>query len=136
MPATYFARCTCGAFSFNSTSAPILQLTCHCQQCREASKAPFTSFAFFKKADATITGETVVREFVADSGSKTFRESCASCGELLLDRTEAYPKIVGIVVDRIQAPYVFEPRCHVWLESKVVDPAIPAGVKAFSRGME
>ena len=130
------AICSCGSFKFKSASGPIFQLTCHCQQCRDVSKSPFTNFAVFKVAESNVTGSTNVHEFVADSGAKTLRETCANCGEMVLDRTEAFPQFVSIVAERIQPPYVFQPRCHVWLESKIVEPTIPEGVKAFPRGMQ
>ena len=130
------ASCSCGSFKFKSASAPIFQLTCHCQQCRSASKSPFTNFAYFKVADGSVAGNTSVHEFVADSGTKTIREACANCGEVVLDRTEALPQVVGVVAERIRPPYVFQPRCHVWLESRIVEPTIPEGVKAFPRGMQ
>jgi len=136
MTSPFVASCSCGRFKFSASRAPVVQLTCHCQQCREASGAPYTNFAMFKVSDADISGPTVVRAFVADSGAKTVRESCASCGELVLDRTEGFPQIVGVVAERIQPPYEFQPRCHVWLESKVAEVAIPEGVKAFARGMQ
>jgi hypothetical protein len=136
MTTSFVASCSCGAFKLKATRTPILQITCHCQQCREASKTPFTNFAFFKLADTEISGATKAMEFVADSGSKTVREFCASCGELLLDRTEGFPQIVGVVAERIQPPYEFQPRCHVWLESKVVDVVLPDTIKTFARGMQ
>ena len=130
------AQCTCGSFRFKSAREPILQLTCHCVQCRQVSNAPFTNFAFFKVAESELEGKTVVHSFTADSGTKTVRETCASCGEMLLDRTEGFPQIIGIVADRIQAPYEFQARCHVWVESKCADVTVPDGIKAFARNMQ
>jgi hypothetical protein len=136
MNSTVVASCKCGAFQFKSAREPILQLTCHCQQCREASKTPFTNFAFFKLIEAEVNGATVIHRFVADSGAKTIRETCATCGDLLLDRTEAFPQIVGVVAERIQSPFVFQARCHVWVESKSAEVTVPEGVKAFARNMQ
>ena len=136
MAIQFEATCMCGRFKFKAASAPIFQLTCHCQQCRDASKLPFTNLAFFKVAETSVTGETNVHEFVADSGTKTLRETCTGCGEMVLDRTQANPQIIGVVAERIRPPYEFQPRCHVWLERKVMEPAIPEGVKAFQRGMQ
>ena len=134
---THFdATCSCGGFKFKSAGAPFFELTCHYQQCRDASKSPFTNLAFFKVTETTVTGSTNVQEFVADSGTKTLRESCTGCGEMVIDRTEAIPQIIGIVAEKLQPPYAFQPRCHVWLESKVVEPIIPVEVKAFPRGMQ
>ncbi len=130
------ARCTCGGLRFTSTREPILQLTCHCAQCRSVSKTSSTNFAFFKLADTEVSGQTVVHSFTADSGAKTMRETCAACGDMLLDRTEGFPKLIGVVADRIQPPYAFEPRCHVWVDSKLAGVAVPEGAEVFERGMQ
>nr|WP_320136638.1 GFA family protein [uncultured Amphritea sp.] len=126
------AQCTCGNFQFTSTSEPTLQLTCHCEQCRQASKVPFTNLAFFKMADTEVKGKTVVHNFTADSGAKTVRETCATCGEILLDRTDGFPGMIGIVAERIQAPYEFQVQCHVWIGSKSAGITIPEGTETFA----
>jgi len=136
MTTPVLARCTCGSFRFNSAREPIIQLTCHCVQCRQVSKSPSTNFAFFKLAEPEVEGKTVVHNFTADSGTKTVRETCATCGEMLTDRTEGFPQIIGVVADRIQPPYEFQARCHVWVESKCTGVTVPVGVKAFARNMQ
>ena len=136
MATSVVATCTCGSFRFASENQPIVQLTCHCFQCRQVSKEPSSNFAFFKLAESTVEGKTVVHTFTADSGKKTVRETCATCGEMLLDRTEGFPQIIGVVADRIQPPYSFQSRCHVWVESKSPEVTVPEGVKAFSRNMQ
>jgi hypothetical protein len=136
MPSSVVATCTCGDFRFTSESQPIVQLTCHCFQCRQVSKEPSSNFAFFKLAESKVEGKTVVHSFTADSGTKTIRESCATCGEMLLDRTEGFPQIIGVVADLIQPPYSFQARCHVWVESKLPEVTVPEGVKAFARNMQ
>ena len=130
------ATCTCGSFRFTSENHPIVQLTCHCSQCRQVSKAPSSNFAFFKAAESTIEGKTVVHNFTAASGTKTVRETCATCSEMLLDRTEGFPQIIGVVADRLQPPYVFQAHCHVWVESKSPSVTVPEGVRAFARNMQ
>lgn len=134
--AAIVATCTCGGFRFKSDAAPIFELTCHCAQCRQVSGAPFTNLAFFKRAASEVEGKTVVHAFTADSGRRTVRETCATCGEMLLDRSGAVPQVVGVVAERIQAPYRFQARCHVWVESKLADVALPEGAKAFARNMQ
>lgn len=131
----YTARCSCGSFSLQAPNPPLLQLTCHCEQCRRASGQPSTNFAFFKRAEVQTTGATTVQPYTADSGAQTYRELCAACGQMVMDRTEGFPKIIGVVAECLQPPYVFQPRCHVWLQNKVSDPVLPEGVRAFERGM-
>ncbi|WP_409519767.1 GFA family protein [Pseudomonas sp. J452] len=135
MATSLVATCTCGGFRFESEREPIFQLTCHCLHCRQVSQAPSTNFAFFKLAESEVKGKTVVHSFTTDSGTKTIRETCATCGEMLLDRTEGFPQIIGVVADRIQPPYEFQARCHVWVASKCNEVAVPEGVKMFAGNM-
>ena len=97
---------------------------------------PSTNLAFFKLAESEVEGKTVVHSFTADSGTKTVRETCATCSEMLLDRTEGFPQIIRVVAERIQPPYEFQARCHVWVESKCEAVSVPEGVKAFARNMQ
>jgi hypothetical protein len=136
MATPLLATCTCGGFQFKSEGEPIFQLTCHCSQCRQVSKAAYTNLAFFNLAESQVEGKTVVHSFTADSGTKTVRETCATCSEMLLDRTEKFPQIIGVVADRIQAPYEFQARCHVWVESMCAEVTVPEGAKAFARNMQ
>ena len=92
--------------------------------------------AFFKLAESVVEGKTVVHSFIADSGTRTSRETCAICDEMVIDRSEGFPQIIGVVADRIQAPYEFQARCHVWVGSKHVEVTVPEGVKVFAGNMQ
>jgi hypothetical protein len=127
-PAATQAHCRCGAFRFESSSAPILQLVCHCTQCREVSGAPYSRFSFFKVRDTQTSGDFRTVDFTADSGSKTVREVCAACGDMLIDRTEGFPKVVGVVHEAIDPALPFAPLHHVWADSRLPDTVLPEGV--------
>lgn len=128
------ARCRCGALRFDSLSAPILQLVCHCAHCREVSGRPFTRFSFFKLRDTQTHGAIRTVEFTADSGARTVRESCAACGEMLIDRTGSFPKVVGVVHECIDPPLPFEPMHHVWVDSRLPETPLPQAVKTYPKG--
>jgi hypothetical protein len=128
------AHCRCGAFRFESTSAPILQLVCHCSQCREVSGQPFSSFSFFKVRDTQTTGEHRTVTFTADSGSTTVREVCAACGDMLIDRTEGFPKVVGVVHEKLDPALPFNPLHHVWAENRAPETVLPEGVTVHAKG--
>lgn len=132
--ATMRAHCRCGAFCFESSSAPILQLVCHCTQCREVSGRPFSNFSFFKVRDTQTSGAHRSVAFTADSGSKTVREVCVACGDMLIDRTEGFPKVVGVVHEAISPQPLFNPVHHVWAESRLPETALPDGVTVYPRG--
>jgi hypothetical protein len=55
---------------------------------------------------------------------------------MLLDRTEGFPQIIGIVAETIQSPYEFQARCHVWVESRCAEITVPEGTKTFERNMQ
>jgi hypothetical protein len=95
---------------------------------------PFSNFVFFRARDAQVAGATTKREFVADSGHATVRECCAQCGDMLIDRTAGFPKVVGVVAERIDGPFTFTPRHHVWADSKLPAVEIPPGVMAYPQG--
>ena len=134
MTQTWSARCRCGSLHLSCNSPPVLQLVCHCTDCREVSGAPFSNFVFFRSRDAQVSGEALRREFVADSGDATVRECCAQCGDMLVDRTAGFPKVVGVVAERLEPPFDFTPNHHVWTDSKVPGAEIPPGVPAYPRG--
>ena len=134
MSQTWSARCRCGALRAQLASPPVLQLVCHCTDCRAVAGTPFSSFVFFRARDAAVTGEAVRREFVADSGHATVRECCAQCGDMVVDRTAGFPKVIGIVAERIEPPFAFVPNHHVWTDSKLPQVQIPPGAAAYPRG--
>jgi hypothetical protein len=135
MSDTYSARCRCGSVQFSCSSPPVVQLVCHCTDCREVARTPFSNLVFFRARDAQVTGETVKREFSADSGSTTVRESCPQCGEMMFDRTSGFPKIIGVVAERLASPFAFAPTHHVWTDSKLPEVELPVGVKAYAQGV-
>ncbi len=130
------AACSCGAFTFRSSGRPLLQLVCHCTQCREVAGTPSTALVFFKAETCETSGATRTHRFTADSGHATTRETCAACGEMVLDRTEGFPHLLGVVAERLRAPFSFEPRCHVWTRNKLPEAEIPAGMRAYPGGLE
>lgn len=134
MADAWSARCGCGAFSVTVSSPPVLQLVCHCSDCREVAGTPFSNFVFFRSRDAQVQGEATRRSFVADSGHATVRECCARCGSMLIDRTEGFPKVVGVVAERIEGDFAFAPTHHVWTDSKRPEVTVPAGATAYPRG--
>jgi hypothetical protein len=133
MSETWSARCRCGAFTAKMSSPPVLQLVCHCTDCRAVAGTPFSNFVFFRARDTETSGEATKHEFVADSGHATVRECCAQCGDMLIDRTAGFPKVVGVVAERIEGPFTFTPMHHVWTDSKLPGVEIPAGVTAYPR---
>lgn len=122
------ASCSCGRVQFEADDKPLLQLVCHCADCREASKDDFTTTAFFLASSARVSGELSEREFTAASGSRTTRESCPNCGSFLFDRSERFPTLIGVVARNIDPPFEAEPSRHVWIKSKLPHVSVSDGL--------
>ncbi|KAF0812664.1 hypothetical protein IGB42_02956 [Andreprevotia sp. IGB-42] len=125
------ASCECGAVQFTSTHAPILQLYCHCSDCQHATGNAYARTAFFRLADADISGTLAIHRYQAASGAATTREACASCGTLLFDRSAGFPGLIGVMVETLGDGFAFSPSCHMWTRSKRVDVTIPDGIAQF-----
>ena len=127
--------CKCGGVEITIREKPVLELCCHCEDCRAGTGKPFTNLAFFETETLTIDGRLSAVEYVAESGNKTRRESCKSCGVTLFDRSEGFPTLVGLMVDSVDYPFDFTPSCHVWTSSKLDEVEIPPGIKCHEKGI-
>jgi hypothetical protein len=129
------ARCQCGAVQFTASSQPLIQFICHCKDCQTATGLPFSGIVFFKRKHVEISGELRQQQFMANSGSKTSRDSCAQCGTVIFDRSEGFPDIIGIMQERILGDFEFLPQCHVWVKSKLDEILIPERAVLFSENI-
>ncbi len=130
------AQCDCGKVTFVAKEEPLLQLTCHCADCRQATSNDFSTIAFFKLKSSEISGSLLVNQFTTDAGTETKRERCAHCETVMFDRSEGFPSLVGVMASRIKAPFEELPTCHVWVSSKLAQVSIPENVKQYEQGIE
>ena len=52
MTSSWSASCRCGALRVQLASPAVLQLVCHCTDCRAVAGTPFSNFVFFRARDA------------------------------------------------------------------------------------
>jgi len=52
----FIDKCQCGDLRFTSRRALVVQLCCHCQDCREATSDEFSVIAFFPVHHVEIVG--------------------------------------------------------------------------------
>jgi len=129
------AGCSCGEVEFKSTENPVIQLCCHCSDCREATISEYTTIAFFNRSTVSVSGILSVQEFTSDSGSKTARELCSKCNTVMFDKSEGFPGLIGVVTQQISAPFKAKISHHVWVKSKLPHVSIPQEVKQFEKGI-
>lgn len=132
---TISARCTCGKVTLVSTMSPILQLNCHCADCRAATGDPFTRTAIFRAQTARKTGQARRQSFLTKTGTKTHRDACRHCGTVVFDISEGHPALIGVLARCLDPPFCFAPSCHLWVESKLPDVAIADAEPHFEKGL-
>ncbi len=129
------ATCGCGAVRFRSATAPVVQMMCHCKDCQTATGKHHAKAAFFRTRHCDVSGDLRELAFTAKSGSRTTREACAACGTLMFDRSEGFASLIGVMAERIASPFVFEPACHVWIDSRHPDDAIDDALPRYGGNM-
>jgi hypothetical protein len=126
-------KCPCGALSVEITGSPVVQLVCHCNDCREATQLPFINAAFFKGEDCITQGESNVLEMKGSSGFDKAYFGCAKCGAPLYAKVKALNGACAIVSND-QPDFGFEADAHIWTSEKVKDVEIPSNALQSESG--
>lgn len=132
---SFSASCDCGQLQFETQVEPVVQLVCHCQDCRQALQADFAEIVFFNLVSSRSTGESEANDFVALSGSTTTREFCHQCKTVMFDKSAGFPQLIGVMAAQMQAPFEFRPRCHVFVESKADHTEIDSAIRQYPQGI-
>ena len=98
-------------------------------------KADYASIVFFKLENIKLIGETDSKNYVADSGAQTHREYCAKCNDVMYDRSEGFPTLIGVMANKIQNNFKFNPACHVWTREKLPEVVIDEGATCYRKGI-
>ena len=106
MPVSASGHCLCGAVTFEYMGTPREFSHCHCESCRRATSAPFTTFFTVDRENLRFTGKQpatfesspgVTRLFCKDCGSPMGYMSSNNHGEIdlyvasLSDHADAQP---------------------------------------------
>ncbi len=132
---TFIAKCLCGDLSFSSRRAPVVQLCCHCRDCRNATSDDFSVIAFFAVHHVDIVGETGEKQYVSDSGAYTSREFCVNCETFMFDRSNRFESLVGVFANRLMPPTTDPITAHVWTRSKLAHVELPKDAQCFEKGL-
>ncbi|MBL1421938.1 MAG: GFA family protein [Alphaproteobacteria bacterium] len=129
------ASCECGKAQFKTTDKPILQLCCHCADCRQATGDDASTIVFFKLDKVQIGGDLQPMTYMSDLGNQTQRLTCEHCKQVMFDKSAGFPHMLGVIAQRIAKPFVAAPQMHVWTKSKLPNVEIPKQMKQFEKGI-
>lgn len=121
------ASCECGAVTIHIDGPPVVQLVCHCRDCRDFSGMACVEAAFFMNADCSVTGELESVTIAGGTGFEKTHYSCANCKAPLYVSVGALNGAWAVMAERI-SPFTFEAMAHIWTSEAVENVAIPAGL--------
>jgi hypothetical protein len=130
----FVAACKCGQLRYEATSLPRFHAICHCADCRSATGQPSVETAFFVAKDVAIHGTCASSEFVSARGNRTYRDTCPQCKEVVADRSDGFPDLIGLFAARFQPALPTKPQFHMWVESAVAALPVDQEIPQFMRG--
>jgi len=134
MEKTLFASCKCGDVKFESEERPVIQLCCHCTDCRSALAADFATISFFNVVATKVSGNVSEYKFMTAEGNTTVREYCSRCEDVMFDKSSGFPTLIGVMSSQIKPPFKSAPVGHIWVDSKLTHVEIPEGAKQYAKG--
>ncbi len=115
---TLAGSCLCGAVQYELTERPVWSHHCHCSRCRKTSGSAFASNLFFKIGALQYSrGEEHLRSFKPPDAERFTHVFCGRCGSTLPFLNEARG-LVGIPMGGLDGDPGFEPRAHIFVDSK------------------
>jgi len=133
MTAEFSGRCLCGAVTFESSSKPMFQANCHCDDCRRSGGSTYASYAFVADEALTVSGDTASYQHQSDSGTTMTKMFCANCGSQLFTANSGAAGRRGVRVGAIEDASWFQPQANVYASRKLPSTPIDAGVTAFDK---
>lgn len=111
----YTGRCLCGRIRYEITGELGPLVNCHCQYCRRAHGAAFSTVAAVPRDQLRFSaGEALIRAHGNASGSRHF---CSECGTRLFNSWSQADSAVVVVSSLDQEP-PHGPIMHINVESK------------------
>ena len=104
---------------------PVVQLVCHCSDCKEFSGLPYTNGAFFHPDVCSVEGEAESVIVKGGTGFDKAHHSCAACNAPMYVTVGALNGATAIEASRL-SPFTFEALAHIWTDEKAADVTIPA----------
>jgi len=124
--------CLCGRVRYECEGAPLFALNCHCRDCQRVSGAGHASVLGVEKAHFLVEGETRAYATTGESGRRSVRHFCPTCGSTLFGTPEAAPWVVTIYAGSLDDPSVFEPTVAQFTRSRPDWDRCAAPLREFS----
>ncbi len=125
--------CLCGQLHYAGETDIMGAMSCHCDACRKATGAAYTTNLFVADADITVTGETLEYVHQADSGSTLTKINCAKCGSPTLGRNSNREGILVLRAGTVDQKDLIKPTGYVYCEKAIPSTAMDGRLKQFDK---
>lgn len=107
--------CLCGSVTYEITGKVGDIVHCHCQTCRKAHGAAFSSVAAVADSHFKLSGEQALRGYESSPGK--WRYFCSNCGSQLYAKREGTPHLILRLGTLDTNPGASE-KSHIWVSQK------------------
>ncbi|QGA14952.1 hypothetical protein EYB26_002608 [Talaromyces marneffei] len=95
-------NCLCGTVQYELSGPPIINVLCHCKNCKKSTGSSFMANSIFKKTQLRIhTGQQNLRTYhdsQTDAKVTVNRSFCTTCGSSLFITNDVSPMLEGAVI--------------------------------------
>jgi hypothetical protein len=109
-------HCLCKAVRFEARGTPGWIVHCHCESCRRATSAGFTTYVGYPTAAVTWTAE-MPRAYHSSPG--VTRSFCPHCGSPMSFAGERWPGEIHLFAASFQEPEKLAPDKHVYVDEQL-----------------
>jgi len=111
-------ECLCGQVTYTITGDPLRMAQCHCKDCQRATGTGHVNNAFFKSEQLEIKGNLKAYAKATDTGNSNIRHFCPDCGSRIYSEIEARKGIVAVHVGCCDNNDWFSPDFVVYCQSR------------------
>ncbi|MFM1814420.1 MAG: hypothetical protein RLZ98_1115 [Pseudomonadota bacterium] len=132
--AKYQGGCLCGAIRYEIDGEPAFVGNCHCDDCRKATGAAYSTNAFFKETDVSVTKGAPKRyHHTADSGNTMTKEFCDNCGAQVFGASSGRPGLKNVRIGSFDDVGNIRPQVSVYVAKALPFIVIGEDTKNFDK---
>ena len=109
-------RCLCGEVTWETDAQPLWAGHCHCDSCRRATGAPFTSFFGVPRDSVRWSG--MMTTYLSSAG-QVARKFCTTCGTQMAYEYEGWSDETHLYAASLNDPSKFAPKAHFHCSEKL-----------------
>lgn len=107
--------CLCGKVKYEISGQPGAIVHCHCQTCRKAHGAAFSSVSAVQDTDFHLLGDAMLKSFESSPGKHRF--FCFECGTQIYAKRDNTQHIILRLGSLDDDPQVAEEK-HIWVSQQ------------------